>query len=103
MGHAGDYVDKGLALFWEPETPANFINFLYDKKSLIALEGYFGDFPITIRRDDIKLLEALQTAGGGRPLNDLIEIVKRNGSIRVWWDKQTRNREVGYRFAAVAD
>ena len=101
MSHSGDYTDKGLGLYWEPETPAKFINFGYDTKALVALEQYFGDFPITIRREDIKILQALQTAGGGRPLNDLIRIVEQNGSIRIWWDKQSKNENIGYRFATV--
>jgi hypothetical protein len=101
MNHSGNYIDRGLALYWEPETPAKFINFAYDTKALVALEQYFGAFPITIRREDIKILQALQTAGGGRPLDDLIRIVEQNDSIRIWWDKQSKNQDIGYRFASM--
>lgn len=82
------YVEKGLALYWEPATPPRFINFCYDAKVLVALEEYFGDFPITITRDDLKVLRAMQRAGGGRPLDSIIQAVEKEESIRIWWDSE---------------
>lgn len=103
MGNAENYVEKGLALYWEKADPVHFINFCYDPKALVALEEYFGDFPITIGRDDLKALRAMQTAGGGRPLDAIIMAVEKEGSIRIWWDSEKRKRDRRSRHAAVAD
>lgn len=85
---AETYVQDGLMLHWERADPVHVIGYAYDKKALVALEEYFGPFPITIKRDDLRMLRAMMTAGGGRPLDVIIGAVEREGSIRIWWDSQ---------------
>jgi hypothetical protein len=88
------YVEEGLSLYWEPATTVNYINHCYDRKALVALEEYFGDFPITIRTEDLRVLRAIQIAGGGRPLSDIIKAVEQEGEIRIWWDSEKRKHDL---------
>lgn len=77
--------EKGMMLHWEKAVPATGINFGYDENVLRALEEYYGEFPLTLTKDDVRVLRAMQTAGGGRPLDELIDVVQNHGPIRVWW------------------
>jgi hypothetical protein len=87
---AKTYAEEGLQLYWERAEPAQSINFAYDDKALVALEEFFGAFPITLSRSDIKVLRALMTAGGGRPLDAIVNAIEKNGEIRIWWKPQRR-------------
>jgi hypothetical protein len=74
-------------LYWERAAPPSIINHGYDDKAMRALEEYFGPLPITFKRDDIKVLSAMQTAGGGRPLGDIIKLIEEHREVRIWWDE----------------
>jgi hypothetical protein len=89
-----NYVERGLILHWERAEPPRTINYAYQARALVALEEYFGAFPITITIDDLKAVRAMQTAGGGRPLDDIIRAVEREGSIRIWWAPLLRRERV---------
>ena len=77
-------------LFFEPASTVEMINHGYSDQALDAVREYFGDFPITVRPEDLKVLRAISIGCQGRPLRDIIMAVELHGAIRIWWDDPNR-------------
>jgi hypothetical protein len=71
-------------LVWEPAADPEVINHGYDDRSMQAIEETFGPYPVTLKKEDLRILRAMDLAGGHRPIQDLIEKIKAHGSIRIW-------------------
>lgn len=71
-------------MVWERAEPPQIINHAYSEEALIALERTFGPYPATLGADDLRILRAMDMAGGKRPINDLILLIEKYGKIRVW-------------------
>lgn len=71
-------------LVWEPAEPPKIINHGYSERAMEAIEKTFGPYPITLMRDDLRILRAMDAAGGWRPIGDLVALVEKYGAIRIW-------------------
>lgn len=71
-------------LVWEPAAEPAIINHGYDDRSMTAIEKTFGPYPVTLKREDLRILNAMDLAGGHRPIKDLIALVEKHGAIRIW-------------------
>lgn len=77
--YAGDQT-----LVWEAAKEPTIINHGYGQRAMEAIEKTFGPYPITLTKDDLRILRAMDAAGGWRPIGDLLELLEREGSIRIW-------------------
>lgn len=85
MSEATDRFYKGAhTLVWEPAEEPQIINHGYDDRSMAAIEKTFGPYPVTLRKEDLRILWAMDLAGGHRPIGDLIEKIEKHGAIRIW-------------------
>lgn len=71
-------------LVWEPAAEPKTINHGYDDRAMTAIEQTFGPYPVTLKRDDLRILRAMDLAGGHRPIGDLIGLVEKYDTIRIW-------------------
>lgn len=71
-------------LVWEPAEPPKKINHGYDRRAMEAIADTFGPYPITLGKDELRILKAMHAAGGWRPFDDLVELVEKHGAIRIW-------------------
>jgi hypothetical protein len=71
-------------LVWEPAAEPAIINHGYDDRAMKAIEETFGPYPVTLKKDDLRILRAMDLAGGHRPIRDLIERIEKHGAIRIW-------------------
>jgi len=62
------------------------INYCYDDRVIEAFEAFFDSFPVIITREHLPALRAMLKIGGGRPLDEVIAAVEKEGEIRLWWD-----------------
>lgn len=73
-------------LVWESaETPRK-IAHCYGAKAIRAIEETFGSYPITLTKDDLRILRAMEAAGGERPIGDIIRLIETRGAIRMWME-----------------
>lgn len=85
MNEATDQFYKGdHTLVWEPAADPEIINHGYDDRAMTAIEQTFGPYPITLKCDDLRILRAMDLAGGHRPIRDLIQRIQMHGAIRIW-------------------
>lgn len=85
MSETMDRYYKGAhTLVWEPAADPEIISHGYDDRAMTAIEKTFGPYPVTLKRDDLRILRAMDLAGGHRPLQDLIKNVEKHGAIRIW-------------------
>ncbi len=85
MSDATDRFFKGAhTLVWEPAADPATINHGYDDRAMIAIERTFGPYPITLKKEDLRILRAMSWAGGHRPIGDLIQLIEKHGAIRIW-------------------
>lgn len=94
---------RGKALYWEPLKPIHYINHCYDDKVIDAFKAFFESFPVIISRDHLPALRAMQRIGGGRPLQEVIDAVEKEGEIRLWWDSSDWRRVSENERSAVLD
>ncbi len=71
-------------LVWEVAEAPKIINHGYSERAMTAIYDTFGPFPITFGYAELRILRAMDAAGGWRPIADLIALVEKQGSIRVW-------------------
>ena len=79
-------------LFFEPASTVEMINHGYSDQALDAVRAYFGDFPITVKPEDLKVLRAISVGCQGRPLREIISAVEQYGALRIWWDDENRSK-----------
>lgn len=111
MSEATDRFYKGEhTLVWEPAADPAIINHGYDDRAMKAIEETFGPYPVTLKKDDLRILRAMDLAGGHRPIRDLMALVEKHGAIRIWlvsgWSPDKRSvmqSRPEPRHAAVAD
>lgn len=85
MNETTDRFYKGVhTLVWEPAAEPAIINHGYDDRAMTAIEKTFGPYPVTLKREDLRILQAMDLAGGHRPIRDLIEKIEAHGAIRIW-------------------
>lgn len=82
-------------LVWEPAAEPEIINHGYDERAMEAIEKTFGPYPVTLKKDDLRILRAMDLAGGHRPIVDLIQRIEKHGAIRIWlvsgWNPDKRS------------
>src|SRR5262249_8176183 len=85
MSEAADRFYKGAhTLVWEPAAAPKIIGHGYDDRAMTAIEQTFGPYPVTLKKEDLRILRAMDLAGGHRPIRDLVEQIERHGAIRIW-------------------
>jgi len=84
MSDSDSYYKGAHTLVWEPAADPATINHGYDDRSMKAIEETFGPYPVTLRKEDLRILRAMDLAGGHRPIGDLIRLIETHGAIRIW-------------------
>ncbi len=87
MSEFNDFYRGRGALVWESAAPPRRIPPCYGGKAIDAIEATFGPYPITLTKEDLKILRAMVAVGAHRPIGELVQLVEEHGSIRVWMDR----------------